>query len=253
MISQFRRIVDDVRNGDNIENYIIILLALIIVILDIFNFASTDIISEITLAVLALIAFGRITDQRRIEEINIKISQISQSRFLNKYPESLVEDMRTTPELWIFGITLSRTINNHYILFKQKLEQGANIKILLVTPGSPATDMAAFRDRRERTQKVYDDAARQNLRDFCKLREQTNGNLEFRTINLLLSFGYYAMEPDATNGRIYVEHYAFKSEAGDVPKMLLTQTDGYVYEAYCAQLHRLWDQASEWQCDSSIP
>ena len=250
MISILERISEDIRNGDNIENYIIIALALIIFVLDIFNMASPDLISEITLAVLALIAFGRITDGRKIEEINDKISLIGQSRLLKEYPDSLVRDMETTSELWIVGISLSRTINTHYSLFKRRLEQGAVVKILLITPESAATEMAAFRDRRDRTQASYDRAVKSTLKDFCKMREQTNGNIELRTINLGLSFGYYAMEPDNVNGKIYIEHYAFKSEAGDIPKMLLTRIDDYIYEAYLEQLHKLWEHAAEWNCES---
>lgn len=251
MIAVLEKIVDDLRNGENIENYIIIFLAVVIFILDILGFDNPELIAEITLAVLALIAFGRIVDARKIENIDKKISLVSQSRFLKEFPETLVEDMRSTPELWIVGVSLSRTINTHFTLFKRKLEQGATIKILLAKPESAATEIAAFRDRRSRLQDRYDRAIRSTLKDFCKIGDETGGNIELKTINVSFSFGYYAMEPNNPNGKIYLEHYAFKSEEGDIPKMVFTQVDGYIYVAFVDQLNALWDHASVWDCSST--
>ncbi len=251
MIAVLEKIVEDIRNGKNIENYIIIALALIIFILDIFGFDGQELISEITLAVLALIAFGRIVDAQKIESIDRKISLVSQSRFLKEFPETLVEDMRSTPELWIVGITLSRTINTHFTLFKRKLEQGASIKILLAKPESAATEIAAFRDRRPRLQDHYDNAVKSTLNDLCRIGDETGGSIELKTINVAFSFGYYAMAPNTSNGKIYLEHYAFKSEDGDIPKMFLTQLDGYIYEAFVNQLNNLWEHASVWDCSST--
>jgi hypothetical protein len=63
-----------------------------------------------------------------------------------------------------------------------------------------------------------------------------------------MSFGYYAMEPDSAQGKMYVEHYAYKSETGDVPKMMLTRFDGYIYDAFYNQLQALWRDSQKWDC-----
>ena len=83
MIAVLEKIVEDLRNGENIENYIIIALAVIIFVFDIFGFDNPEMISEITLAVLALIAFGRIVDARKIERIDKKISLVNRTFLKN--------------------------------------------------------------------------------------------------------------------------------------------------------------------------
>lgn len=248
MIRFIEKIVEDLRFGKNIENYIIIVMVFIIIVLDTFNLGNDSWIANVTLAILALIALGRITDANRLDKIDKKISQVNQAKFLQEFPEELVDDMRYTTDLWIVGITLSRTINTHYSLFKRKLDEGASIKILLVEPASAATQIAAFRDRRGRQQSSYDKAVRSTLNDFCRLKASTQGKLEIKTINSSFSFGYYAINPNTPQGKIYLEHYSFKSEEGDVPKMILKRTDGFVYSSFLEQLNNLWDFATEWDC-----
>lgn len=242
------KIIDDIRDGQNIENYIIIILAIVILALDIFGISNNEAMSEITLAVLALIAFGRIMDARRLENMEEQVSLLGQSRFLQKYPDSLKNDMHATSELWMVGITLDRTVQNNYPDFLRQLNRGATIKVLLIKPGSNASTAAAFRELQPRQASYLDQKIKHTMSEFCRMKaESSNGNLELKTIDVVPSFGCYAMNPEQKDGKIYVEHYGFKSEE-DVPRLVLTSLDGFVYDSFLNQLHNLWENASEWEC-----
>lgn len=248
MIVVFERILHDFRSGINIENYIIIALATIILVLDIFDLGNSAWTTEVTLAILALLAYGRISDRKKLDRIEQASSSEPHTPLIQKYPEELVDEMRNASELWIAGISLTRTIDSHYPLFKQKLEQGDRIRVLLVSPGSPASGLAANRDRRPRDKSSYDHDILSTLSDFCRLAEATNGDIELRTINAVLSFGYYAINPKAPAGKIYAEHYAFKSDEDDLPKLVVQRFDGFLYDTFENQLFTLWENAEPWTC-----
>ena len=170
------------------------------------------------------------------------------SSFMVDFPDTLKRDIQSTQELWMVGITLQRTIHNNYMTFKRILEQGGTIKVLLVTPNSSATELAAFRDHHPRNQKSYDNKIVQTLSEFCRMSRETKGNLQLRTINIVPSFGYYAFEPESSNGKVYLEHYSFKGEE-DIPRILLTNADGFVYDAFVKQLKQLWEHGTNWECE----
>ena len=69
MISFFKKAWEDVSKGKNLEHYITLLFILIILFLDIFNLASPDIMTEITLAVLALIVFTSLHTRERLDMV----------------------------------------------------------------------------------------------------------------------------------------------------------------------------------------
>lgn len=251
MISFSKKLLRDLQTGTNVENYLIISLALVIIILDIFDLGNNQWINNATLAILALLAYGRISDRKKLENIEHSILSDSEALFLDEYPESLVEDMRITNELWIVGISLSRTIDTYYSMFQQKLEQGDKIRILLVSPGSEASELAANLECRPRSKDDNDHDILRTLTDFCRLSEISIADIELRTINVVFSFGFYAMRPSEPDGKIYAEHYSFKNDSGDVPKLLLERKDGYVYETFETQLLTLWEHATPWQCESN--
>lgn len=87
MIRLFNKILDDFKNGENIENYIIIALVIIIVLLDIFDFGNGAWTTEVTLAILALLAYGRINDLRKLKQIDEKLASAVRSPIMEEYPE----------------------------------------------------------------------------------------------------------------------------------------------------------------------
>ncbi len=70
-MDELRQILNDLRQGKDIEKYLLVILALVIGIIDIFGFGNQSIINAVILAVLAVLAYGRISDRRK-QDIRIR-------------------------------------------------------------------------------------------------------------------------------------------------------------------------------------
>lgn len=69
-----QRIIRDLSEGRNLENYIILAFIVVIIALDIFNLASPEILSEITLAVLGLVVLSNLNLQEAISNLTKELT-----------------------------------------------------------------------------------------------------------------------------------------------------------------------------------
>ena len=135
-----KTIWNDLRQGENIDSYLTVLIALSVSILSLFEKTPAAWISSLTLAVLALLAFTNLINRRKMEEVIRK--QTSEPRFIEKYPDTVSDDIIGAKELWLVGHHLSRTIINQAKLLEEKLGRKERIKVLLIDPDSEACRFA---------------------------------------------------------------------------------------------------------------
>ena len=64
-----RKIFRDLRQGENLEVYLSLVVALVLLILDVFGVASTEAIAAGTLATLALLAFSTLTNRQQTQKL----------------------------------------------------------------------------------------------------------------------------------------------------------------------------------------
>ena len=242
------QIITDIKQWKNIEAYVFILLAIVIAIFDLFDIAKPNWITSITLVILAMLIYGRIEDRRLMDRLFQYLNSSGNITFLEKYPDSFDDDIKKAKEVWIVGVTLNRTINSYYTLFRAKLRNGDKIRVLLVKPESAVSTMATKRDRREIFLGYYDQTIKASLEQFCALAKEPNADIQIRVSNVTYSFGYFAMDPSSSNGAIYMEHYGYKVEEGDVPKLVLRPDDGKWYEIFRKELFTLWADSENWEC-----
>lgn len=256
MIEVIKRIIFDLKQGKYIESYIVISLTIVIIVLDIFNLSRQDWLSEITLALLALLAYGQMEDRRATERILSEREKTANVCLLKKYPETFEDDIVRANELWIVGCTLERTVNTYYRIIEDKLQKQGKVRILVMKPDSEASRMAAKRDYRpQRTEKIYNQKIHTTLDQLCYLL--TSGkrrDLQIKTSEVMYSVGCYAVDPDTPEGVLYIEQYGFKCE-NDIPKIVFHSHDGEWYQFFRKQLHLLWENSEDWQCHntSSLP
>ncbi len=73
MIKFIKKAIRDISSGRNLEYYVTLVFILIIFALDIFNLASPDILTNITLAVLALVVSTSLSTRESLEELSSKL------------------------------------------------------------------------------------------------------------------------------------------------------------------------------------
>jgi len=245
-----RRIWDDVRKGENIDLYVTVFAALVLAVLNIVGITSAEWIAPITLAVLGLLAVATLGNRYRIEKVLQEIKSPSREVLFEEFPEDVKEHIALSSEVWIVGVTLTRTIKTYYEILRHKLHKGDKVKVLLVHPAGPPLEIVGRRAVFSITPERGESEIRTSLEDLCYLKKYGGDNLEIRTIEYPISYGAIVINPYSSDGLLYLEHYPYKTERSSMPKMILSARQSPKwFELYRQELTSLWDSGSEWMCE----
>lgn len=243
-----KRIVSDIRKGENIDLYFFAFAALTLAILNGLGLAPKALIESVTLALLGLLAAYSLGIRDRLNGINEKLSG-TRNLLCDEFPPNLKDTVIVgSKELFIVGITLNRTITTFYSQLEQKLKDGQKIKILLVEPNSEATQLIPKRVYRpisdqRLSAKILDTAAL-----ICSLHSLAPDKLEVKTINFPIPFGCFAADIESNDGLIYLEYYSYKTTR-DLPCIVVSAcTDPNWYNVYRTEILNLWNAGHVWNC-----
>lgn len=109
----FRRIISDIRKGENIDLYFFAFAALVLAILNGLGLASKTLVESVTLALLGLLAAYSLGIRDRLSGISDKLSG-TKTLLCDEFPVSLKDIISSSKELFIIGVTLNRTIATFY-------------------------------------------------------------------------------------------------------------------------------------------
>jgi len=220
------RIWIDVRRGENVELYITALIAIGLVILNLFGIVPQTFIEPLILTVLALLAISNLGNRYQMEEVKAKLSQSTETFFLEKYPPTLERDIERASELWLVSVSLTFVTRAYYSRIEQILKKGSIVRILLVHPEGPAVEMA---ESRAYGRPNVERARREilgSLDDYCSLKATNGDRLEIRTIRNPLGHSIIAVNPDTSSGILYIQNYPFKTAGGAMPVYVIRAKDG---------------------------
>jgi hypothetical protein len=245
-----KRIISDIRKGENIDLYLFAFAALTLAILNGLGLASKTLIESVTLALLGLLAAYSLGIRDRLSGINDKLSG-TKNLLCDELPPNLKDTVIVgSKELFIVGITLNRTIITFYSQLEQKLKDGQKIKILVVEPNSEATKLIPQRVYRPTSDQRLSGKVLDTLTLICSLHSLAPDRLEIRTINFPLNFGCFASDIESSYGLIYLEYYSYKTTK-DLPCVVASaRTDPYWYNVYKTEILNLWSAGHEWNCKS---
>jgi hypothetical protein len=137
MKKQLASILQDIKDGENIENYLLILAALVIAVLSLTGITNDAIITSVILAVLSLIIYGQIKSDRLLRSIK----QTSEIQGISAfYPDrqnvpSLENRIFAShEEVAVMGLQLSAIAHSYLPLLKQQAQKGCRIKLLMMSP-----------------------------------------------------------------------------------------------------------------------
>jgi len=239
-----RSIWDDLRQGENIDLYLTVIVALAISVLNLAGWAPATLIPAITLAVLALLAITNLVNRHKLDDALQK--QPSAQFFIENYPTSVIDDINSAKELWLVGYSLARTVLNYGSTFEAKLSRNERIKVLLIDPYSDAVRYANAGLLYPMTLEQFRERINTSLTMLSQIAKKYPGRLEVHLIDHPISFGTYAMNIDAPNGIMYVELYEYKTTS-DEPRFVLRKKDGHWFELYREQLEILWKASKAYE------
>lgn len=244
------KIWEDIRHGENIDQYATIVFAFALGILGLLGITTSESIASLTLAVLGLLAVSNLVNRHRVEELSQKLSQSSKGFFLEEFPPEFKRDFQSAKEVLLIGVTLSRLIKTNYGIIEEKLRKGHTVKVLLVHPEGSPLEMAANRYYAEVSRSTVSKGVDivSSLMLFCGLRKSYPKYIEIRTIQSPLTFGAVCLNMNSTLGIMYLEHFPYRTVADAQPKFVLQANDGRWYELFKKEVHALWNSGNEWKC-----
>jgi len=77
MIRWVRRVANDLGEGRNVELYFTIVLAVLVGALGAFNVLNADVVGSVTLATLALLAYGNIGNRNTVDQLEDRVAKLS--------------------------------------------------------------------------------------------------------------------------------------------------------------------------------
>jgi hypothetical protein len=246
MIEAVKQIWAEIKQGENVDLYLTLVVALLLAGLNIFGI-GLSMIGSVTLAVLALLSFSSLVNRRKLEEALDKLSR-DKDVLLDRFPTNREIDMEGAKELWLVGLTLHKTIDGYYSLLHKKLNQGDHVRVLIVDPESPYEAIVAQRKFSPTTIQGIQNYQKSTLSLLCSLKKIAPQNMEIRITDYPPFFGALAADLESIEGIIYIEQYSYKMLNEDLPKLVFRKNDMNWFQYYRQQIINMWNDSNEWNC-----
>jgi hypothetical protein len=242
------RISEDIKRGENVDLYLVLVAAVGLVGLDLIGVGSgtTTWVITVNMAVLTLIALSLLGNRHRLERIEKKLDQSPEGVFLAAYPDTLRGDMRRAKTLWMVGQNLSTTTNRYRPDVLYLLKQGGSIRFMVINPNSSANQAATQRVYQYTDETHHQDLVHTSLALMRGLQKEYGSRVDIRTSDYVPSLGFLGIDIDEQNGVMYIETYPYKLEVGDVPRFVIRPHDGAAYGWFKQHLLNWWEDGKPW-------
>jgi len=248
-VKTINRILKDLRQFDNLDLYITVTVAIVLAVLNLVGVASAAYLAPLTLAVLGLLALTSLINRHHMDELREALTQPISDFFVEKFPDDLEQSFKEATEVWLYGVSLHRTINFRYAEIEAKLQQGHKFRVLVVHPDGPGAAMAASRNYASQDVDLTRDRITNVLKLLCRLQQIAPERFEVRTIQNPLTHGMVATNPSAASGMLYLEQYTFGATEA-LPKFVLRAGNEKWYDFFKKEMQAMWDYGVAWKCQA---
>lgn len=240
--------IDDIRHRRNIDVYVTIVAAATLSILSLFDVVKQEKITPLLLTILAIMAFNMIATR------NIVISSQRQAQPVlhSDFAPELMQLRSSSLDIYLIGVSLSRTIEHCYGDFSRSLAMGGRIRILLTDPrsGDAALD-ARCQSTRPSIEQIRLEI-RQSLDTLSRLHQLAGGALEVRLTSSALKFGMNYLDTEKTTAIMHVQLYSYRLSGESRPMLVLRPSDHEWFDCYKSQAEALWIEAEVFDLGSSL-
>ncbi len=249
----FERIWKDLRNGENIDVYLTLAISIVVAIASVFGIAQNA-LTPLTLAVLALLSYAILGSRRKVNELIEKTllspTTTAESFLLTKKP-NLEERLRTAKSIAINGITLSRTSDSYFSIFRNCFQQGGKVRLLIVNPNNPALEIASKRFFKHQDVNKVKREIEHALDNFETLFEQCKNkeNYAIGLFSAMPPYGIWLIDAESPKAEIWVELYSFQEDE-EPAFQLLPSRDGKWFDFFQKQFELMWQSSEKWKPQS---
>jgi len=182
----------------------------------------------------------------------------SAEAFFTKPPD-LNEYFKTAVEIDLCGVTLTSTLNRHFGAIRERLLDGALIRVLLANPDSLALEMSSLRSETPDDVDYYAKRLGSAFKDLGYLFKaspddwqgdhagRTKGDLSVRLLAYAPSFGIQRFKAGNGDQVMVVELYPHRGGFTSPPVFILKPGRDKGWFAYFAQqFEQMWSPATPW-------
>lgn len=195
------------------------------------------------------------------ERIRALLTHMQQTKpaaelFFQKTPD-ITEWIQTANQIDLCGATLTTTINRQFSNIRQRIFEGAHVRIIIMSPSSYNLRMAALRSEDEgntiyyhrRLESALDEIGYlfKNLVEFQNNTKKSRGTLAVRLLSYPPSFGIMNFDSEKKPQTAFIEIYPHHRGYGAPPQFTLTaEQDPTWHQYFLDQFEAMWQSGMPW-------
>jgi len=199
----------------------------------------------------------------QVSELVQKLKNPSARDFFKKPPSPLelqayVQDAK---KIDMCGVTLTSTLNRIFSDLRQRLLDGADIRIMICSPDVETLQGAAKRSEsgsidyyQKRLESSLDDIEYlyKNWQDYKKANKKA-GNLSVGFLHYTPSFGLIGCQSVNNNRVLIIEMYPHHKGYDKPPNFFLTpENDGLWFDYFQSQFEEMWKKTTSWHPGTKV-
>jgi hypothetical protein len=226
-------------------------VAVVIGVLGALDVVGPAVTGGATLTTLGLLALNSLHGRSAVLSLTRSVRELGDhvgdragaDRLLAPSASGLDLDLADAHDVRIVGVTLARTVRNHYASLQTRLAAGASVRIILIAPTAATVAEAARRSTIPGHPEIFEHRLRTTLDLLDTLAAETAagpGHLEVRLLDFVPAFGLIGVDTDGTGGRLRVEIYSHRCGTPEPTLPLHAARDGQWFQHFAGEFERVW-------------
>lgn len=243
-----RRIWRDIKQGENLDLYLTVFVALVVGFVSLFGFANQAIVASLTLAVLALLAYSILKSRYQFEDISNKLETsngelISRDFIFSQDRPVLTERIRRAKSVAHNGISLIGTTNDPNL--SEFANNGGEIRLLLIDPKDIALEVASQRFYKHQNPIELKDEVELSLKNLRNMQATGPKLVSIRLFRAVPAYSIWLIDANTSQAEMWVGLYTFRDRA-ELWLHLLPHRDKQLFDFFSKQFEKMWDSSYKW-------
>jgi hypothetical protein len=248
-MATIRTIWADIRHGDNIDLYVVVVAAIVVAGLNAVGICNDEWLPGVTLATLGVVAAAILGNRHRIENL---LGEIGSSRTppLRMRADLTPLSSRAARATDILIVALSAAeVLRQTDVFVDRLRQGAYVRLALADPDIDSVlDAASLLTGIDREALLADMRSAKGLLDLIRQRAPDGTRLTVRRFDYAPTLSLVMIDADKPTGQIVVEMRPYGKSGPSRCHLLVTAKDHPTWYTYFHDIcESIWQNAHSWE------
>jgi len=251
-MNELKRIVDDIKNLDFIESYIVVVVGLVVLVASFFSNLPVSMMFQVVLAALSALVYLTIVERRAVKQLSEERDIEGIAVFHPNRDKLVPLDQslnKAAKEIILYAVQHSTIVHQYLGLLQQKAESGCKIKVLLMAARGPDGEVNP-NVRESESHRRYvglleaiENSTKTILEWASSLSRAAQERVEVRAYTECPVATYTFIDRNEPNGFVLVEIMHYGVHVHDMPHYILTKRDGIsrrFFDVHCDSFDRLW-------------